>query len=125
MTPGLMSLILALRAGGSVKWDGARPRLLAPRSQHQALLEAGDEIRMILDRARVFRRQFAEWTATDRTSIPLLVLTEAPEPRAGFCVSCGGPSSGWRCAICLTAVLITLGCDLVQLGQRLPLGPSD
>jgi hypothetical protein len=58
-----------------------------------------------------FTSQLEAWTAAGCPGVPLLVLPDAPAPRAGSCVSCGVaiPAGGWRCASCRGAVELALG----------------
>lgn len=63
-------------------------------------------------RVKALRRQLAEWVASGRPGVPLLVLPEAPAPTLGRCVSCGEPVTEgccWRCDTCRQAVRVVLG----------------
>ena len=73
----------------------------------------------VFRRAQAFRQQIAEWRASGRWAIPVLVMPDAPEPRSGFCVSCGAmltTAKNWRCATCLEAVHIALA--LATTGEQ-------
>jgi hypothetical protein len=106
-----------LDAGGKVVPGAERPRLLAPprmrplvdahREGLRALLDAyGHRNADVFRRARAFKQQITEWTASGRWAVPVLVLPESRKPKnAGQCISCGcSVEDGWRCATCLSAI---------------------
>lgn len=111
---GAVTLSRALVAGGQVIWEpGDRPRLLVPPFYAGAIRGELEEVRKILARAVVFRRQLD--AAQGRPNVPLLILPEAPATRTGACISCGKViAQGWRCPVCLTAVLLALN-DVASL----------
>jgi len=102
--------------GGKVVPGPERPRLLAPPEMRPLVDVHREELRALLDvyghcsadvfrRAQAFKQQIAEWTASGRWAVPVLVLPESLEPNAGRCISCGcSIEDGWRCATCLAAI---------------------
>ncbi len=110
------ALCLILDAGGKVVSGPGRPRLLAPPAMRPLVDAHREELRALLDayghrtadvfrRAQAFKQQIAEWTASGRWAVPVLVLPESLEPNAGRCISCGcSIEDGWRCATCLAAI---------------------
>jgi len=107
----LTAFAQALADGGEVQL-GARPpsvrmapkwlELLRERPEHERA-----ELREVLRRAAVFRRQLE--MSGDTPIIPYLILPDIPSPRLGACISCGVAVLGrWRCPVCLMAVYIAL-----------------
>jgi hypothetical protein len=80
----------------------------------EAIRQEADEVREVLRRAVVFRRQLD--ASAGRPFVPLLVLPEAPSFRFGACISCGVQTERWRCPFCLAAVYLALG-DVERLGE--------
>jgi hypothetical protein len=105
-----------LDAGGKVIPGPERPRLLAPPRMRPLVDAHREALRVLLDtyghcnadvfrRARAFKQQITELTASGRWAVPVLVLPEAREPNVGRCISCGcSIEGGWRCATCLAAI---------------------
>jgi hypothetical protein len=81
-----------------------------PRKGLSALVPAdGHFTAEVFRRAHAFKQQIAEWTASGRWAVPVLVLPESPEPRPGQCVSCGCRiADGRRCVVCVEAVHVAL-----------------
>jgi hypothetical protein len=116
MTP-IDVLCEILDAGGRVVPGPERPRLLAPPRMRPLVDAHREKLRVLLDayghcnadvfrRARAFKQQITEWTASGRWAVPVLVLPESRKPKnAGQCISCGcSVEDGWRCATCLSAI---------------------
>ncbi len=105
-----------LDAGGKVVPGPERPRLLAPPRMRPLVDAHREELRALLDayghcnadvfrRAQAFKRQIDQWTASGRSTVPVLVLPGSGKPSAGRCISCGcSIEDGWRCATCLAAI---------------------
>ena len=105
-----------LDAGGKVIPGPERPRLLAPPRMRPLVDAHREELRVLLDtyghcdadvfwRARAFKQQITEWTASGRRAVPVLVLPGSREPSVGRCISCGcSIEDGWRCARCRSAI---------------------
>jgi hypothetical protein len=73
----------------------------------EAILARKPELLALLTRVQVFKDQMSAWAAAGRWAVPMLVMPGAPDPRWGFCVSCGAmltTAEGWRCATCLSAL---------------------
>jgi hypothetical protein len=104
---GVLTLSRALTDGGQVIWEPVdRPKLRVASAYTGALRRDAEEVREVLRRAVAFRRQVQRSLGGP---LPLLVLPDAPEPRAGACISCGTPiSGGWRCGPCLVAIYAAL-----------------
>jgi hypothetical protein len=87
-----------------------RPLVDAHREELRTLVDAyGNCTADVFRRAQAFKQQIAEWTASGRWAMPVLVLPESPEMNAGRCISCGcSIEGGWRCATCLEAVHVAL-----------------
>jgi hypothetical protein len=123
-----VAFLADLRARGvAVRAVGARLRVEAPRG----VLTAGIVARLreekpallrflappapddpeVARRLAAFTSQLEAWTTAGRLGAPLLVLPDAPVPRAGSCVSCGAtiPEPGWRCEPCRHGVELALG----------------
>jgi hypothetical protein len=90
---------------GQVVWDDPdRPRVLVPPMWHDALSDAAEEVREVLRRAALFRRQ-----ANSPGAVPILALPDAPL-LDGACISCGGAKDGpHRCLLCRVAAWVALG----------------
>jgi hypothetical protein len=98
----------ALARGGKVVWDPpGKPRLLAPRSLHDAIKADRETVKEILRRGAILRAQ-AERFIRHGGPLPILALPDAPP---GPCISCGGDlAGGWyRCPMCALAVRVALG----------------
>ncbi len=105
-----------LDAGGKVVPGPERPRLLAPPRMRPLVDAHREGLRALLDayghcnadvfrRARAFKQQITEWTASGRWAVPVLMLPESRESNAGRCISCGcSVEDGWRCATCRSAI---------------------
>jgi hypothetical protein len=108
---GVVTLAHALAEGGRVVWEPAdKPRLRVAERWAEGLHREADEVREVLRRAAMFRHQLG--TSAGGPIIPYLALPDAPAPRLGACISCGGSAPRWRCLLCLAAVYIAL--DLPQ-----------
>jgi hypothetical protein len=122
----LDALVAVLDAGGSVVPDPENPKVTYPPNLRPLVAEHRPELRSLVlayghchadvfRRARSFKRQIAEWTASNRPGVPLLVLPGSPAPQAGWCVSCGcGTADGWRCVVCLEAVHVALALAIEE-----------
>jgi hypothetical protein len=56
---------------------------------------------------QAFKDQISAWADAGRWAVPVLVMPGAPDPRWGFCVSCGAvltPAEDWRCSTCRAAI---------------------
>jgi hypothetical protein len=106
---GVLALSRALAAGGEVIWQPPeRPRLRVGLEWAEAIRREAPEVREVLRRAAMFRRQIK--AAEGRAVLPLLMLPEAAEPHVGACISCGAEiANAWRCLACLVAVYVALG----------------
>lgn len=117
----LEALLTILDAGGKVVPGPEWTRLLAPQAMRPLVDAHRDELRAlllargangegeVLRRAKAFRRQISEWTASSQPGVPVLMLTDAPEPKFAHCVSCGSKiADAWRCPTCLAAIRVAL-----------------
>ena len=105
-------------SGGKLVADAQRPRLVIPAKlkplfiKNKARLMRSILLHDIPRRTEAFRRQLRTWAESGRAGdiVPTLVLPNAPEPKAGLCISCGtkvGPGI-WRCDTCRISVLNAL-----------------
>lgn len=98
----------ALARGGKVVWDPPdRPRLLAPRSLHEAIKADRATVKEILRRAAIFRDQAERFIRQGRL-LPVLALPD--HQGVDGCWSCGAtvPPGHFRCEVCSLAVALAL-----------------
>ncbi len=101
---GVEILSQALADRGQVVWDEPdRPTLRVPGKWQKPLAEHRAEVREVLRRAALFRKQ-----ANGQGPLLILALPDAPIV-AGGCISCGKPDVDTRCPGCKLAAWIVLG----------------
>jgi hypothetical protein len=84
----VLTLSEALNQGGMVVWEPPdRPRLRVARRWVEAIQRDEVEIREVLRRAVLFRKQLE--AAASGVVTPYFLLPECGEVRSGQCISCG------------------------------------
>jgi len=102
---GVTVLIEALSRGGKVDWISPdRPRLRVPKEMGAAIQADIEDIREVLERAVIFKKQL-----NGSGPFSLMILPQARNLTEG-CISCGEdvPEGKMRCPHCQVAACIAL-----------------